>query len=681
MSLDQLTQEGDDPAYTNRFFSGTLPTPTGKIANFLNQLSQEDQVTTAGHLFQVLKDSAGEKLFQLNAPGNTTQPLAALVMFPESSKVRLVYGPELGMARIGSSSDLQDKLLWLMNEMEDNGASPQALVLPEEYVVSTNTMGRDTNLFKAATKTQLEKPSFAHSDTDNVEWEVMRIAPIPAYLALDAIKNPVEAADILERLENVHAPVGNPANMLQHLKKFLLTAWVKHNQKKSARLESTDFMAGYSADATAWARGKTTQMFPQQQTPATPTTGMDAVLIQQLLLQNQGLVQQLQSPPQPATTTKEEKSWSESEVKRILTMCGKAHKNTFEDNIKELPPIFREVQKERNKALQVALVKEQLDGNKHFKDAPSPNNPELYDVLRKREFFSTDSASSPSIGAAFKNLSLFLCIRLSQDELELVEHQREILDKTEAKTSADIAKSLAKGVPIVPEAFHDFVEGLRMFANVLHAYFGEECPLFKRIINLIASIMGFETNARSIFDHNQKATILWLTFLEGRAFAQGKGNSVPAFDHMLNTLCWKIGRVSYAQVPAKLLRKSVEEEKKEEENTKKRPTKPTGDPPRSPEKIARVIHRAKCLKEFDAAVEKVKKAQDKEHINITAICKACSLEIPQLFEEKVCANYALYGKCTRFACRMPHKDLSEKQAKYTMDKLAPFLADPVQVMG
>ena len=71
MSLDQLTQEGDDPAYTNRFFSGTLHTPTGKIANFLNQLSQEDQVTTAGHLFQVLKDNAGEKLFQLNAPGNT----------------------------------------------------------------------------------------------------------------------------------------------------------------------------------------------------------------------------------------------------------------------------------------------------------------------------------------------------------------------------------------------------------------------------------------------------------------------------------------------------------------------------------------------------------------------------------------------------------------------------------
>ena len=108
---------------------------------------------------------------------------------------------------------------------------------------------------------------------------------------------------------------------------------------------------------------------------------------------------------------------------------------------------------------------------------------------------------------------------------------------------------------------------------------------------------------------NQKATILWLTFLEGRAFAQGKGNSVPAFNHMLNTLCWKIGRVSYAQVPAKLLRKSVEEEKKEDENTKKRPTKPTGDPPLSPEKIAR----AKCLKEFDAAVEKV------AHLSMNAV--------------------------------------------------------------
>lgn len=237
----------------------------------------------------------------------------------------------------------------------------------------------------------------------------------PWYLALDAIKNPVEAADILERLEGVQAPVGNPANMMQHLQKFLMTSWVKHNQKKTARLETTDFMLGYNSEATGWAIAKAKKMFPEQQTPSTPTTGVDAMLLQQLLMQQQGLVQQLQSPAQVTTATKEEKGWSESEVNRILTMCGKAHKATFEDNIEELPAIFREVQKEKNKSLQVALVKEQLDGNKHYKDAPSPNNPELYDVLRKRDIFSTDSASSPSIGAAFKNLSLFLYIHLSQE--------------------------------------------------------------------------------------------------------------------------------------------------------------------------------------------------------------------------------------------------------------------------
>lgn len=149
------------------------------------------------------------------------------------------------------------------------------------------------------------------------------------------------------------------------------------------------------------------------------------------------------------------------------------------------------------------------------------------------------------------------------------------MEKMEAKTSADIEKSLDKGVPIVPKSFHDFVEGLRMFANELHAYFGEGCPVFKRVKCLIEAIMAFEPNARGIFDHNQKATILWLTFLEGCEFAEGKGKSVPAFDYMLNTVTWKIGRVSYAQMPSKLVKNTTGEEKKEEDNTKKPPTKPT----------------------------------------------------------------------------------------------------------
>lgn len=682
MSLDKLTQEGDDPAYVNRFYAGTLPTPTGKIANFLNQRTQEEQMSIAGHLFQLLENCDGDRLFQLNAAGNETRPLTALVMFPDSSKVRLVYGPELGIAQIGAESALDEKLLWLMNEMEDGGASPQPLVLPAEYVICQKTMGRDSNLVKAATKAQLEKPSFAHSDSENVEWEVMRIAPIPAFLALDAISQPVEAADILERLESVDAPVGNPANMIVHLRKFLMTAWVKHNQKKSARLENTDFILGYNSEAASWAKEKSNRMFPTQPPQVAPTAGVDVVLLQQLLLQQQGLVQQLNSPaPAAAAPAKDEKGWSELEVKRILTMCGKQHKATPEDNITELPAIFKEVQKEKNKSLQLQLIKEKLDSTKHYADSPTPNNPELFEVLRKRDFFAQDGASDPSINAAFKHLSLFLCIRLSTEELEVVEEQREILEKTEAKTSADIAKAIKKGVPVIPEAFHDFVDALRMFANTLWAYFGDTCPLFLRVQSLIEAIMGFETSARKMFDYNQKAIILWLTFLEGRAFSKGKGDSVKAFDYMLNQLTWKIGRVTYAQMPVKLIRKEDSEEKKEDDNIRKLPPKATGSPPTSPDKRLRIDKRPTCLKAFDEAINKVKKAQNKKHISISSICKACDIEIADLFEFRACANHALYGICSRRGCTLPHKDLNEAQAKYSLDKLEKFMADPVQLMG
>lgn len=46
MALNSLTQDEDLP-YSNHFFSGTLPTPTGKIANFLNLQFKEDQQTAA----------------------------------------------------------------------------------------------------------------------------------------------------------------------------------------------------------------------------------------------------------------------------------------------------------------------------------------------------------------------------------------------------------------------------------------------------------------------------------------------------------------------------------------------------------------------------------------------------------------------------------------------------------
>lgn len=93
-------------------------------------------MTTASALFQVLQNSTEEDLFWLkNVPGHETKPLTALVMFfPDSSQVRLVYGPELGMVQIGTTSVLEDKLLWLVNEMGDDGSLPQALVLPAYYV-------------------------------------------------------------------------------------------------------------------------------------------------------------------------------------------------------------------------------------------------------------------------------------------------------------------------------------------------------------------------------------------------------------------------------------------------------------------------------------------------------------------------------------------------------------------
>ena len=158
----------------------------------------------------------------------------------------MVYGPELGMAQLGTTSDLENKLLWLMNEAEDHGTIPQPLVLPAGYVTAKETKGKSNDGFLAAQQQQLLKPA---TDANASTWEVMRLAPIPPYLAPDAIAAPVEAADILER---VMADANIGTDVMEHAKRFLLTAFVKQNKNCSARLENTDFLSGLSQEAAVW---------------------------------------------------------------------------------------------------------------------------------------------------------------------------------------------------------------------------------------------------------------------------------------------------------------------------------------------------------------------------------------------------------------------------------------------
>ena len=252
---------------------------------------------------------------------------------------------------------------------------------------------------------------------------------------------------------------------------------------------------------------------------------------------------------------------------------------------------------------------------------------------------------------------------------------QETLEKSSSVTVQDNERLASKAVPTTPTIYQDFVDMLKKFANTLLAIFGANCKLYDNMKVLIKAIKDIKQGARaSVFNHDNKATILWLTFLQTRAFTIDPNKSVAAFNNMVVKLTNKTKLSEYLEMPVELLEKIPYE--------KKDPKRPAQTPPGSPLKGAKKFSEKpnKRLKVFDDAIAEAVQGTKLKFVAPRLIFKKCDTTMDNLIgNAEHCGNYKLLGKCCQASCMKKHIDVTNDKVTSFLQKLKPFLNDPKMV--
>jgi hypothetical protein len=213
--------------YQPQLYNGTLPGPTGQVAT---QLHAEDIAVhrqRVADLFTFFKNQ-NKNLLDLNSDN---QPRTCIIGLPSLSKVCVLHTIGAGASRIGSVSPIDGQLLFLTGDGGNDIGTPVPLVLPPSILDSNDTICMELEQFKNLMMDQegnftwpLQRCSVA---VLNPKRELMKIAPLPAFLVLDGLTNDICAAELLERVLHLDDTTGP---MLSHLQYFLLGVLTGHNQ-------------------------------------------------------------------------------------------------------------------------------------------------------------------------------------------------------------------------------------------------------------------------------------------------------------------------------------------------------------------------------------------------------------------------------------------------------------------
>ena len=547
-NLLQMTQD-DGADYFPRFDGevGEDEVENGIIASYLTEKSIENQCSAAQALFMAIKDKPLEDLFVLNDTEAIHLRMAALVSLPSSGTVRLIYGLEVGLDSVLTKKSTAKKILALFGEGSHDGAPPAGLMLdPGAVKVQQKVKAVSDKSFMEKTVDALTK-GIQQSQADS-EVDVMQIAPVPAYLAVDAIAEAVPAGQILERLGKHH-----DANKeyIQHLKDFLLAAVVIHNKTdpKNELDQNTLFQSLGDTHVRVWSKAHFEELIkpPVAPVPVPPSTPQAASL-------PPPVQQPITAPP-----SKEPKyKWSDRKVRYFVQLCGRVPTGSRDSDLDQLPGWFQEVAEESDSHQQLCIIRELLRDNKPYQ-LDTANNPELLDYIRKFQFAGGDGAEYPSVRNACKNLSPYLCTNLTDTQLADKMSIRDAIATASYITVQDSEKLFSKSTPTTPALFQDFGDMLKTFANTIFALFGVNCQLYKDLKKLISAIESIKQGARpQVFTHNNKAMILWLTFLQTRAFFSDPDESVGAFEDMVTQLKRKTKLVGYLEMPPELMEKRYE---------------------------------------------------------------------------------------------------------------------------
>ena len=140
----------------------------------------------------------------------------ALINVPKTQLVKVVYCTGMGSSPIGSTTQVDGRLLLLHGDGNIEYGPPQPLCL-NTSVLEKQPVAVTTDVhFSAAITTK--GPNYAYPllawNTVTASGEIMQLAPIPLYFVYDGFEGDLDVVLVLERVMSASSTI---ANMLTHL--------------------------------------------------------------------------------------------------------------------------------------------------------------------------------------------------------------------------------------------------------------------------------------------------------------------------------------------------------------------------------------------------------------------------------------------------------------------------------
>ena len=655
-----------DNNYTNVYYDGNLPAATGMIA----QTFGDEDPGILRDLCRTFYNFIKEPSPNLHQLSNDHNLYTAIIPLPSSLQCRLIYGFGIGTSPIGKTSIMDAKVLALYQEGSKDIGPPLPLMFPPEMFKVEERPCPKGNRVQRTLMNGNGAHTFPIYRSVNINGEsasMMMIAPVPAHLFLDGFEKDLAAPMVYERLLQ-SADVQE--EYIQHALNVVRAAMLQPNQnQKTVHMPMPALIdSGSCNDLRRWAKTKSSTMFPALCTqPQLPPPPAPIPAIRPLV------DEEVQVIKQPVVT---KPRISRREQAKLFTMLGYDEKIIPALSETDLPPHMLAVEEELSKHMKDSVIKERLATHCKYDEYPVPSHPAILETLRKRDYGGLDNFAHPSYAHACSKLSPFLCMETSETQMAKLQEMEEALRYASATTPADYM-AIKSTKAVVPADYMEFINLLCTFANLIFSWFTAASPLYNQLKKLIDAVKAFHRTARSFFTLETKATILWLTFLQTRMYAEGTGEVFTPFTRMIDNLTAKDAMIHYAEVPRDLITNS---RKAHEAGatpppipriSNKRRAEDTGfDTPEPPTKTVKG-NPNNWHPKLQGAIGPMFEATKKQggfsrnyKFSLKQICGFCGITLSQLnSDSKVCTSNKVLGYCyPGDRCKFKHQKASDSEA-------------------
>ena len=670
-------EEGEDDlanVYNPVIYDGTLPAAVGPVATLLGTTTNASHRDRAVTFYDFLINNENH-LIELN--GDNT-PLTAIIYIPNTKMVRVLYGFGLGTSGIGQTSPIDGNLLAMYGESDPQLGPPSVMNLPP-------TM-RELQEVKVMTHGQLETalttPDYNHPLLQAIAvtttQQLMKLAPIPAWLAFDGFEGDLDAAALYER---VHTTVTEDIPMYAHLKSFLLACLAKHNAQDTVHhAPVANIIAQIPREARRWSYTRFRTIFPTlrqdepQQRALPPLHDPQLMELLRHLLPAQA---NLEANRNAAITEGEEKrdepknAMSARELRMTLRMCGRDE----DGGMILLPEHFRTVlEKGSGDDFKRNLIREHIVNTSYYDDADPPLTTTLLKMVLKRQWLGKEGdIHNPSLLNALEGLSPFLASQLSHHQIAIINEAHDDLTSATYTTVKDQQSFKSKFKIDIPENGTDLLQLAKCYANMIYAIFGADSPLFLAIRTVVNALKRYTDMARKNFSRRTIASIMWIMLLQCRTFGTGDTNILEEFQIMQQNLAAKNElQIYHSECPQELWlftespSKPIKRTDDTNEPSPKKKVKASSNPNNWNEKLKEQL------------TIPLQKAKNPSYSAILRYCGENPMRMRILNNSSgVCASNAFLGRCyAGDQCDKIHRKATETETTKILTALKKFIDSP-----